>query len=141
MSQLTEMQRTALEDYATLSISLNQLLERLGNAIEISFGPTERKVLFHYDNRKPVVRIELRHIRDAMDKQTRGDVTADQLSDWAAMLLADPSYDWEGPDEDEIAGGLNEMALLSAPRAAGGRAVYEHVIDPSGKTVSFVQKL
>jgi len=139
MSQLTEKQRKALEDYAALRITLEQLLKFLGNAIKINFSSNERKVFFHYDNRKPVVRIELRHIRDAMDKQARGEVTTVQLSDWAAMLLADPSYDWEGPDEEEVAGWLNEMALLRAPRA-GGRAVYEHVIDPSGKTVSFVQK-
>jgi len=139
MSQLTEKQRKALEDYAALRITLEQLLKFLGNAIKINFSSNERKVFFHYDNRKPVVRIELRHIRDAMDKQARGEVTTVQLSDWAAMLLADPSYDWEGPDEEEVAGWLNEMAVLRAPRA-GGRAVYEHVIDPSGKTVSFVQK-
>ena len=75
-----------------------------------------------------------------MDKQARGELTTERLSDWAAMLLADPSYDWEGPDEEEVAGWLNEMAVLRAPRT-GGRAVYEHVIDPSGKTVSFVQKV
>jgi hypothetical protein len=86
------------------------------------------------------VHIELQHIRHAMDKQGGGEITTEQLSDWAAMLLADPSYDWEGPDEEEIAGWLNEMAVLRAPRA-GGRAVYEHVIDASGKTVSFVQKV
>jgi hypothetical protein len=140
MNQLTKKQRRALEDYAALRITLEQLRESLGGAIEINFSSDERKVLFHYDNRKPVVRIELRDIRDAMDKQARGEITTEQLSDWAAMLLADPSYDWEGPDEEEIAGWLNEMAVLRAPRA-GGRAVYEHVIDPSGKTVSFVQKL
>jgi hypothetical protein len=140
MSELTEKQRKALDDYAALRISLKQLLEYLGSAIEINFKPDERKVLFRYDNRKPVVHIELRHIRDAMDKQGRGEITTEQLSDWAAMLLADPSYDWEGPDEEEIAEWLNEMAVLRASRA-GGRAVYEHVIDPSGKTVSFIQKV
>ncbi len=140
MTSLTRKQRRALEDYAALRISLEQLRAALGDAIEVNFGLHERKVLFHYDNRKPVVRIELRHIREAMDKQARGEVTTEQLSDWAAMLLADPSYDWEGPDEEEIAGWLNGMAVLRAPRS-GGRAVYEHVIDPSGKTVSFVQRV
>ncbi len=140
MSELTKKQLRALDDYAALQISLEHLLECLGNAIEVDFRPAERTVLFHYDNRKPAVHIELRHIRDAMDKQARGEITTEQLSDLAAMLLADPSYDWEGPDEEEIAGRLNEMAVPRAPRA-GGRAVYEHVIDPSGKTVSFVQKV
>jgi hypothetical protein len=140
MRRLTRKQRRALEDYAAFGISLEQLRTVLGDAIEVDFRPAERRVLFHYDNRKPAVHIELRHIREAMDKQARGEVTTEQLSDWAAMLLANPSYDWEGPDEEEIAGWLNEMAVLRAPRA-GGRAVYEHVIDPSGKTVSFVQRV
>jgi hypothetical protein len=140
MSQLTEKQRRALEDYAALMISLEQLMGCLGNAIEIDFSPEERKVLFHYDNRKPVVRIELRHIRDALDKQARGGITTDQLSDWGAMLLSNPSYDFDGQDEEQIAGWLKEIAALRAPWA-GGRAVYEHVIDPSGKTISFLQKL
>src|ERR1700719_3501192 len=103
MSELTKKQLCAIDDYAALRISLEKLVERLGNAIEVHFKPDERKVLFHYDNRKPVVHIELRHIRDAMDKQACGEVSTEQLSDWAAMLLADPSYDWEGQDEDEIA--------------------------------------
>jgi hypothetical protein len=140
MSELTQKQLKALGDYAALRISLEHLIECLGNAIEVNFKPDERRVLFHYDNRKPVVHIGPQHIREAMDKQAQGEISTEQLSDWSAMLLADPSYDWEGPDEEEVAEWLNEMALLRAPRA-GGRALYEHVIDPSGKTVSFVQKV
>lgn len=140
MSALTGKQLRAIDDYACLRISLEQLSAALGNAIEVHFTPDQRKILFHYDNRKPAVRIEMRHIRDAMEKQERGEVSTETLSDWAAMLLANPSYDWEGADEEEIAGWLNEMALLRTSRP-GGRAIYEHVIDPSGKTISFVQKV
>jgi hypothetical protein len=48
-----------------------------------------------------------------MDRHARGEITTEQLSDWAAMLLANPSYDWEGPDEDEIADWLNDISLLA----------------------------
>jgi hypothetical protein len=113
MSKLTKKQLAALKDYAALRISLEQLGECLGDAIEVSFGPYKRKMLFHYDNRKPVVHIELRQIREAMDKHERGDITTEQLSDWAAMLLANPSFDWEGPHEEEIAKWLNEISLLT----------------------------
>lgn len=112
-SELTKKQRRALEDYGVLRISLEQLRDTLGDAMEVHFGPHERKVFFHYDNRKPVVHVELRHVKDVMDRHARGDVTTEQLSDWAAMLLANPSYDWEGPDEDEIADWLNEISLLT----------------------------
>jgi hypothetical protein len=89
MRRLTRTQRRALEEFAAFGISLEQLRTVLGDAIEVEFGRHERRVLFHYDNRKPTVRIELRHIRDEMDKRARGEITTEQLSDWAAMLLAD----------------------------------------------------
>jgi hypothetical protein len=113
MIPLTKKQNVALEDYAALRITLEQLQQSLGKAIEINFSPHERKVVYYYDNRKPVVHIKLRQIRDAMDKHGCGDITTRQLSDWAAMLLANPSYDWEGPEEDEIAEWLNEISLLA----------------------------
>jgi hypothetical protein len=120
MSDLTKKQRRALEDYGALRISLEQLREVLGDAMEVDFGPHERKVLFRYDNRKPVVRVELLHIKDVMDRHARGEITTEQLSDWAAMLLANPSYDWEGSDEDEIADWLNDISLLALkPKAQG----------------------
>jgi hypothetical protein len=109
---LTRSQRKALQDYATLTISLEQLRHSLGNAIEIDFGTQQRNVRFHYDNRKPVVHIELGQIREVMDKHSHGEVSTEQISDWAAMLLANPSYDWAGPEEDEIAQWLNEISLL-----------------------------
>jgi hypothetical protein len=51
-----------------------------------------------------------------------------------------PVDDWEGPDEDELAEWLNWMAVLHVP-LAGERAIYEPIIEPSGKAVSFVQKV
>jgi hypothetical protein len=113
MRRRTRKQRGALEEYAAFGISLEQLRTVLGDAIEVDFGPHERKVLFHYDNRKPVVRIELRHIRDAMDRQARGGITTEQLSEWATMLLANPSYGWEGPGQEEISEWLNGISTLT----------------------------
>lgn len=113
MSGLSKKQRRALQDYGTLRISLGQLRDIFGDTMEVHFGPHERTVLFHYDNRKAVVYIELQHIKDVMDRHAHGEVTTEQLSNWAAMLLANPSYDWEGPDEDEIADWLNEISLLA----------------------------
>jgi hypothetical protein len=113
MSELTKKQRKALEHYGALRISLEQLRDALGDAMELDFGLHKRKVLFHYDNREPVSRIELAHIREAMDKHAQGEISTEQLSEWAAMLLANPSYHWEGPDEDEIADWLNEISMLA----------------------------
>jgi len=112
MRELTDKQRRALNEYGVLRITLDQMRDALGDAIQVHFGSNERKVFFHYDNRNPVVHVELQHIKEVMDRHAQGDVTTEELSDWAAMLLANPSYDWEGPDEDEIADWLNEISLL-----------------------------
>ena len=113
MRILNRRQRRALEDYAALRITLEQLRESLGETIEINFSRDERKVLFHYDNRKPVARIELRHIREAMDRHARAEISTEQLSDWAAMLLGT-----EGDRRDVIC--LTKLAnssqLLPSPR-------------------------
>jgi hypothetical protein len=47
-----------------------------------------------------------------MDTHARGEITTEQLSNWAAMLLANPSYTWDDADEDEIADWLNDISLL-----------------------------
>jgi hypothetical protein len=126
MNGLTEQQRKALADYATLRIGLRDLLASLGGAIEATLAPDERRFVFHYDNRHPIVHVGPAEIREAMDKHARGEVSTKELSDWAAMLLANPSYDWEGENEDEIAGWLNEISLLSLkPRARQGEGESE----------------
>ena len=47
-----------------------------------------------------------------MEQHERGRVTKRELSDWAAMLLMNDAYNWDGADEEEIAEALNERAIL-----------------------------
>ena len=39
----------------------------------------------------------MKHIRAAMEKQARGEISTEELADWATMLLLNQAYDWEGP--------------------------------------------
>jgi hypothetical protein len=56
-----------------------------------------------------------------MDKHARGEITTQQLSDWATMLQLNHTYGWEGPGEEEIAGWLDEISLLTLkPEAEPG---------------------
>src|SRR5579883_2966522 len=85
----------------------------LAAVVEFDFREHERRLDCHYGAPVPGVRIKMRHIRAAMEKQGRGEISTEQLADWATMLLMNPAYDWEGPEEDEIAGWLNDMSGLT----------------------------
>lgn len=113
MKKFTKAHREALEEHADLKISLEELRRQLAGVVEFAFQNHERRLDSHYGTPVPGVRIELRHIRAAMKKQARGEISTGQLADWATMLQLNPAYDWEDPEEDEIAGWLNEMRMLT----------------------------
>jgi hypothetical protein len=113
LDQITTAQRRALEEYAQLKIAIEELRERLRDVLEFTFTSDERRLSTHYGVPNPGIRIELRHIQNAMDKHARGEMTTRELSDWAAMLLMNDAYDWEGSEEEQIAEWLNEIALLT----------------------------
>ncbi len=113
-SDLTRGQRRALEEFAELRISLEDLRRRLHGVLEFDFKDQERSLKTHYGGTPtPGVRIELEHIREAMEKHAREEVSTHDLADWATMLLLNDAYDWEGPDEEKIADWLNEISILT----------------------------
>ncbi len=113
MTELTKEYRKALEEYAELKMSIEELRERLRGVLEFDFRDKERKLTTRYGTPRPGVRIEMKHIRAAMDKHARGDITTEQLADWATMLLLNEAYEWEGSNEDEIADWLHEISSLT----------------------------
>ena len=110
---LTRHERVALERFARLKISLEELQHALGKMLEVNFKEEERRLNSHFLLPEPGVRIELKYVHEAMGKHARGEITTQQLSEWAAMLLLNDAYDWQGKDEDEIADWLNEISLLT----------------------------
>ncbi|HVZ62001.1 MAG TPA: hypothetical protein VG892_14550 [Terriglobales bacterium] len=105
--------RRALEEYADLKISLEELRQLLAGVVEFDFQDHERRLDSDYGAPVPGVRIGLGHIHAAMEKHSRGDISTEQLADWATMLLLNLAYDWEGPDEDQISDWLNEISMLT----------------------------
>jgi hypothetical protein len=89
------------------------LRRRLHGVLVFDFRDQERKLTTRYGTPRPGVRIESKHIRAAMDKHALGQISTEQLADWATMLLLNDAYDWEGPDEDEIADLLNDLSSLT----------------------------
>jgi len=116
VKKFTKAHRRALEEFADLKISLEELRQRLAGMVEFDFQNHERRLDSHYGTPVPGVCIELKHIRAAMEKHARGEISTEQLADFATMLLLNHAYDWEGPEEDEIAGWLNEISLLTLKR-------------------------
>lgn len=113
MSSLTRKQRRALEEFAELKISIDELRERLQGVLEFDFREQERKLTSHYGTPVPGVRVELETIQAAMDKHARGEISTEQLADWATMLLLNDAYDWESPKEEQIADWLNDISMLT----------------------------
>ena len=78
-----------------------------------NFGKEERTLTSYFLLPQPGVRVEKRYIHTAMDKHARGEISTEQLADWATMLLLNDAYDWQGPEEEEIAVWLNDISMLT----------------------------
>jgi hypothetical protein len=111
--RLTRDQLKALEKFGRLEITLDDLRRALRNIVEFDFGGSERRLTSHFLVPQPGVRIKEEDIHHAMGKHAREEISTVQLADWATMLLLNDAYDWEGPDEEEIAKWLNEISMLT----------------------------
>ena len=113
MNSLTNKQRRALEEYAELKISLEELKKQLAGVLDFNFKNHERRLETHYGTPVPGIRIERKHIHEAMDKHDGGELSTEELAEWATMLILNDAYDWEGPEEEEIAAWLNDISMLT----------------------------
>ena len=95
-----------------MEITLPQLCQLLQGMLTIDFGVQERRLTSHFLTAEPAIQIEKQHIQNAIDQRKRGCITDRELSDWAAMLLMNDAYDWQGTDEDEVADSLNDLSTL-----------------------------
>ncbi len=110
---LTPGERRALQQFAHLEITLGDLRQSLRNVLEFDFTESERKLSSHFLVPQPGIRIDQSDIRRAMEKHRREEISTDQLADWATMLLLNEAYDWEGPDEEDIATWLHDISALT----------------------------
>ncbi len=110
---LTRAELRTLEKFARLEISLKDLRQVLKEVLQFEFAEHERRLSSHFLVPQPGVRINQDHIRRAMKKHAHEEISTDQLADWATMLLLNDAYDWQGPDEEEIAAWLNDISMLT----------------------------
>jgi hypothetical protein len=110
---LTREQRRALEQFASLEITMQDLCRRLNGIMEVDLRPAERKVLTHFAMPEPPIRIEKWNIENALAKKKTGAISEQELSEWATMLELNQAYDWQGKDEDEIGEWLSDLTMLT----------------------------
>jgi hypothetical protein len=109
--QPTNYEREALVQFARLEISLDDLCSRLQGMLTVDFGSKQRRLTSNFLAAEPGIQIEKQILQHAVDHRSSGAITARQLSDWAAMLIMNDAYEWEGLDE-QVIDQLNEFALL-----------------------------
>jgi hypothetical protein len=105
-----------MEQFATLAITIEELRQRMRGAMEFDFDGEQRTLAEHFEIPKPGILIKKRHIENALDEKRHGEITEKELSDWAAVLVMNHAYDWGGPDEEEIAGWLNDLSFLQSEK-------------------------
>ena len=109
---LTPDEKELLARFVRFEVSLDEVLIQLQDMLEMDFGREKRTFVSYFLLPVPGVRVEVSHINRAIEKHKRGEITDDEIYRWATFLLLNETYDWEGPDEDEIAEMLNELSLL-----------------------------
>src|SRR5713101_2259447 len=77
---LTQDQRKALERFADLEITIEELRRSLSNGVEFNFDGEHRTLTDHFEAPKPGVRVEKRQVENALDKKRRGQITEKELA-------------------------------------------------------------
>lgn len=117
--QLTEKELRCLEQFARFEISLRQLRLCLRRVLKFDFDAKANKGTRTMETNflvpEPGVLITRQDIDTALTKKERGELTAQQLIEWATMLLLNDAYEFDEKDEDFIAERLNGISFGTAP--------------------------
>jgi hypothetical protein len=109
--QPNSKERTLLIRFANCELSLAQLTEGLSGRIEIDFDSDVRGLTSNFLPAEPGIRIGLNHIDRAKSRNSAGELSNEDLMNWATMILLNDAYVWDGPEEEEIADRLSELSL------------------------------
>jgi|HubBroStandDraft_5_1064220.scaffolds.fasta_scaffold240951_2 hypothetical protein len=108
---LTAEEMKTLTRFVCFEITLSELLVDLRGILKFDFTPNKRSFESGFVVPEPGVRITSSDIDRAIARHASGQISREELTKWATMLLLNDAYDWEGPDEDEIAGRLNDLSM------------------------------
>jgi hypothetical protein len=109
--QLTAEEMQILARFVRFEITLSELLVELHGILKFYFTPNTRSFESGFIVPEPGVRVTQGDIDQAAARHASGQILTSELTKWATMLLLNDAYDWQGPDEDEIAGRLNDLSM------------------------------
>ena len=111
-NRLTNEEREALRDFATLGIPVAEFLSRMRNKIEVGdFRPGNRdiKVAVLPDGLVTVTRDDIRWV---VRRYLHGKTSGEELSNWAGLLLAISAYALPAEEaDDDLLAMLTDLAL------------------------------
>ena len=116
VSKLTADESDALKRFGTLRISVAEFLTRMKRLVEIgTFIVGQREIEVAAMPREDVV-ITRDDIRWVAQRYLHGKTSGEELSHWAGLILAIPSYVLPSSDtDDDVLGLLTDLALPLKP--------------------------
>ena len=100
---LTKSELELLARFVRFEITLNELLVDLHGILKFNFTPNQRFFESSFVVPEPGVRITSSDIDQAIARHASDQISTDELTKWATMILLNDAYDWAGSNEDEIA--------------------------------------
>ena len=119
-----------LEAFAEGRASRDELEKGLAGLVTVRFRGEERSVEVSPELKDEFV-IRPEHVRSRMQAYLRGELTAEQLSEWASVILLVGAYNWLGSQFLESSPGerawevVQELSLPAVHGEISHRAVHE----------------
>ena len=106
-----------IESYARCELSLEELCGKVRDALGRRFihNPHYRIVNINQICPNRAVRITPQHIEILISKRRRGEITEQQMRDWAHMVTISDAYYWETKDADVVGGWVNFLFFEFTP--------------------------
>src|SRR5579872_4751979 len=117
---LSQEQLDVLRRYALFEVNLDQMLESMKGAFDISFDGREqvgasatqrRSANNRFPIPEPGIVITREHISNALERKRFDLITERDLVYWATVLLLNDAYVFDPGDEDLIAEWLNDISF------------------------------
>ena len=107
-----------IEAYARCELSLEELCGKVRDALGERFihNPHYRVVNINQICPNRAVRITPQHIEILIAKRRLGEITEQQMRDWAHMVTISDAYYWEPEDADVVGGWVNFLFFDFTPQ-------------------------
>lgn len=109
--------RLWIESYALCELSLDELRGKLRHAVGKQFiqNPHYRVVNLNQICPNRAVRITPQHVENLMAKRRQGEITEQEMVDWAHMVTINDAYFWEQEDADVVGQWVNSLFFDFTP--------------------------